>query len=323
MLKNIDKATMEQTFFTIFSSVYNRKHTIHRVWDSLINQTNKNFEWIIINNGSEDDIEPLLEEYRSKADFSVKIFHQENKGKYMAFNRALDIAKGELFIPADSDDTFEFNTIERFNEIWNEYKNDDIAGITVLCKYHDGVIVGEKFPVEGVSTYKDIVYKYKVGGEKWGCVRLDLLKKYRFPTSFNVKYFPDWYVWTQIGFNYKTIFFNEPLRLYFQDAGNQITNKKYLSREFMKMKNFITLQKINYVFPEVGKYISIREYLETFVFLWLTSFRGETPVLQTIQKIKKRKSKIVALILLLPSYLIKIFGLKLNFLKKKKYRYQK
>jgi len=75
---------MEQIYFTIFTSTYNRKHTIHRVWESLINQTNKNFEWIIIDNGSVDGIKPLLEEYKSKADFSVRTFYQENQGRYMA-----------------------------------------------------------------------------------------------------------------------------------------------------------------------------------------------------------------------------------------------
>ncbi len=314
---------VKQTFFTIFTPIYNRKHTIHRVWESLINQTNKNFEWILIDNGSEDDVLPLLEKYKAKADFSVRIFTQENKGKYMAFNRVLDLAEGELLFPADSDDTFEPNLIERMTEVWAKYKADDVSGITVLCKDEDGEIVGEEFPFdEGISTYKDILYKHKVGGEKWGCIRVDVLKKYPFPTNFNVKYFPDAYVWDQIGFNYRMIFVNEPLRTYFQDAGNQIMKEKNVSEDFMKMKNFYTIWKINYVFPQVSEYLSNREYYQMYVFLWISAFKGEIPVLQVIKKLERVKSKTIALLILIPSYFINVFNLKLNFLRKKKYKYQ-
>lgn len=310
----------EQTFFTIFTPIYNRKHTIHRVWDSLINQTNKNFEWLIIDNGSEDNILPLLEEYKSKADFTVKIYTQVNLGKYKAFNRVLGLAEGELLFPADSDDTFEPNLIERMGEIWAKYKGDDISGITMLCKDEEGKIIGKKFPIdESISTYKDIHFKHKVWGEKWGCIRVDILKKYPFPTNHNVKYFPDGYVWDQIGFNYKTVFINEPLRTYFQDAGNQIMKEKNVSEDFMKMKNFYTLWKINYVFPKVSEYLSYREYYEMYVFLWLSALKGKVPILQVFNKLEKSKSKIIAFLLLIPSYFINLFNLKLNFLRKKKY----
>lgn len=314
---------MEQTFFTIFTPIYNRKHTIHRVWESLISQTNKNFEWILIDNGSEDNILPLLEEYKSKADFTVRIYTQVNMGKYKAFNRVLDLAEGELLFPADSDDTFESNLIERMSEIWAKYKGDEVSGITMLCKDEEGEIIGEKFPFdEGVSTFKEIVYKHKIGGEKWGCIRVDVLKKYPFPTNFNVKYFPDGYVWEQIGFNYKTVFLNEPLRTYFQDSGNQIMKEKNQSVDFMNMKNFYTLWRINFVFPKVKKNISRNEFYHTYVFLWISAFKGKVPVYQVVKKLESIKSKLLALLILIPSFFIHQFNLQLNFLRKKKYKYQ-
>jgi len=307
----------EQTFFTVFTPIYNRKHLVHRVWESLKAQTNKNFEWILIDNGSEDDVLPLLEKYKSKADFEVKIFTQVNLGKYRAFNRVLDLAEGELLFPADSDDTFEPNLIQRMTEVWSKYKADDVSGITVLCKYEDGETIGEEFPfAEGVSTFEEIVYKLGIGGEKWGCVRVDVLKKYPFPTNFDVKYFPDAYVWDQIGLNYKTIFVNEVFRTYFQDAGDQITKKKYETVEFIRMKNFYTIWQINYVFSRVGKYISFKEYLRKFVFLWLTTFKSGTSTSYVFKNLERTKSKIVALLLLLPSYFIKVFSLQLRFLRR-------
>jgi len=307
---------MEQTFFTIFTPIFNRKHTIHRVWESLIAQTNKNFEWILIDNGSKDGIETLLEEYKSKADFPVTIIYQENLGKYKAFNRVVHLAKGELLFPADSDDTFEPNLIERMSEVWAKYKADDVSGITMLCKDEEGGIVGDEFPfAEGVSTYKDILYKHNVKGEKWGCIRVDILKQYPFPTNFNVKYFPDAYVWDQIGLKYKTVFINEPLRVYFQDAGNQIMKEKNVSVDFMKMKNFYTLWKINFVFPKISEYLSTKDFFQMYVFLWISAFRGKIPVSEVLKKLERNGSKIIASLVLPLSYFIHKFNLKLDFLK--------
>lgn len=314
---------MEQPYFTIFTPIYNRKHLIHRVWESLLAQTNQNFEWIVIDNGSEDGIESLLEEYQSKATFPMQVIYQKNSGKYIAFNRVVHIAKGELLFPADSDDTFEPNLIQRMTELWLKYKADDISGITMLCKDEDGEIIGEEFPFsEGVSSYEEILYKRNIGGEKWGCIRVDVLKEFPFPTDFNVTYFPDAYVWDQIGFNYKTVFVNEPLRTYFQDAGDQITKQKYVSKEQMRMKNFFTLFKINHTFPKIEKYLPLNDYLQMFIFLWITTFKSNIPIRDVYRKIERPKSKIVALLTFFPAIIVNIFKLKLNFLRKKKYKYQ-
>lgn len=305
--------SMDRTFFTIFTPIYNRKHLLHRVWESLLAQTNQNFEWIVIDNGSSDGIETLLEEYQEKAKFPMKVIYLKDSGKYLAFNKVVHIAKGELLFPADSDDTFEPNLIERMSETWLKYKADDVSGITALCKDEEGNIVGDKFPTdEGIYTYKDILYKHKIKGEKWGCIRVDILKKYPFPTNFDVTYFPDAFVWDQIGFNYKTVFINDVLRTYFQDAGDQITKQKYVTKEQMRMKNFFTLFKINYTFPKIEKYLPLNEYLAMFVFLWVTTFRSGISVSEVFSKLESRKSKTVAILTFIPAYFANIFKFKLH-----------
>lgn len=313
---------MNQTFFTVFTSTYNRKHTIDRVWKSLINQTNKNFEWIVIDNGSSDNIRPLLEEYKSKSDFDIRLIFQENQGKFMAFNKAVEMAKGELFFPADSDDSFEYDTIETFNDIWKKYKREDISGIDVLCKYDDGNIVGEKFPIEGVSSYVDTYYKQGIGGEKWGCIRVDILKANKFPDFFKVKTLPDTFVWAPIGFEYKRVFINKALRTYYQDAGDQLTHKKNESIEFFKMRNYFLLWKINYMFPKVEHYLSFKHFIQTYVSLWISTFKINKSIISVLRKIERKKSKIIAVMTIFPAFLINVFNLELKFLKKKKYKYQ-
>ena len=263
-----------------------------------------------------------MEEYKSKADFDVKLIFQENQGRFMAFNKAVDMAKGELFIPADSDDSFEPHTIEWFNNIWCKYKSNNISGISVLCKYIDGEIVGEKFPIEGVTCFKDIVFKHKVGGEKWGCVRTDILKEHKYPSQYNVKRLPDLFVWYPIGFKYETVYMNEPLRTYYTDAGNQLTHQKDQSKDYMEMKNDYTLMEINYVLPHVRRLMPIKDKMEKFVYLWLTAFKSDRSIVSVLRKVERPENRLAAVLLLLPSFLINKLGLKLEFLKRKKYRYQ-
>ncbi len=295
---------MPDLFFTIFTPVYNRKHTIYRVWDSLNNQTYKNFEWIIINDGSQDGIESLLDSYKENADFPVHIFHQKNSGKHIAFNKAIEEAKGELLVPADSDDSFIPTSLEIFKNKWSKYKGDDISGISVLCVDEDDMIVGDKFPLEGISNYFEIIYKKKVNGEKWGCTRVDILKKYKFPILKGAKFFPESYIWSQIGLNYQTVYLNEPLRKYYQDAGNQLMKDTDLSIKALEVRSYFYIWFINNIIPKAGKIMGPKEYLKQFFSLWKYSILSKKSFNNTILEIKRPFHKLIMVLTFIPSILI-------------------
>ena len=90
---------------TVFTPAYNRAHLIHRVYDSLKAQTYREFEWIIVDDGSSDNTEEVVKGYMVQDNFfDIRYFYQTNQGKHMATNRAVQEARGELFITIDSDD---------------------------------------------------------------------------------------------------------------------------------------------------------------------------------------------------------------------------
>jgi glycosyltransferase involved in cell wall biosynthesis len=89
--------------FTVFTPTYNRSHTLHRVYDSLHAQTYRNFEWLVIDDGSTDGTAEMIESWRRNADFPIRFFAQPHAGKHVAHNRALDEARGRFFIVLDSD----------------------------------------------------------------------------------------------------------------------------------------------------------------------------------------------------------------------------
>jgi hypothetical protein len=219
----------EPTFaFTVFTPVYNRARTLPRVWESLKAQTFRDFEWLVVDDGSTDGTRELVAEYMKTAPFPVRYFWQENQHKKVAHNLAAREASGEVVLGFDSDDACLPNSLER---LWHHWKSipdaerDQFSAVTVLCQDENGEIVGDRFPGGDFidSTSVEIGHRYRVRGEKWGFHRTEVLRRFPFPT--NVKgYVPESFVWVQIDRLYKTRYVNEPLRIYYRDtADSQIT----------------------------------------------------------------------------------------------------
>jgi glycosyltransferase involved in cell wall biosynthesis len=153
------------------------------------------------------------------ADFPIRYMRQENKGKHVAFNLGVREAKGELFLPIDSDDACVSNTLERFIFHWNSIPSEKrgcFTGVCVHCMDQDGRLIGNLFPSNPTdSDILEIRFRYKVKGEKWGFNRTDVLKRFPFPENENMKFIPEGIVWNGIAKFYKMRFVNETLRVYY------------------------------------------------------------------------------------------------------------
>ena len=84
-------------FGYVFTPVYNRKNLIGNLYQSLLSQTYKNFEWIIVDDGSTDDIDEIIKSYQNEDRILIRFIKQENGGKHRAINNGVLHAKGELF----------------------------------------------------------------------------------------------------------------------------------------------------------------------------------------------------------------------------------
>ena len=89
---------------TIFTPTYNRAYILPRLFQSLKNQKATNFEWLIIDDGSNDDTEDVVEKFIAEADFNIRYYKQNNQGKHIALNLAALKAEGDWMITIDSDD---------------------------------------------------------------------------------------------------------------------------------------------------------------------------------------------------------------------------
>lgn len=210
---------LSKPLFTVFTPTFNRAHTLHRVYESLRNQTYRDFEWVIVDDGSTDHTNDLVAQWKREANFPIRYFWQENKGKHVAFNRAVREANGKLFLPLDSDDACIPTALERFNYHWEAIpleRRDRFTGVCALCMDQNGRLVGDLFPFNSIdSDSMEIKYRYKVKGEKWGFNRIDVLRCFPYPEREDIKFILEGFAWYRIASYYKTRFINEILRIYY------------------------------------------------------------------------------------------------------------
>ena len=99
---------------TVFTPTYNRAYIIENLYRSLQRQTVKDFEWLVIDDGSTDNTQELFDKWISEENaFPIRYYKQRNGGKCRAINRALDLAQGELFFTVDSDDYLTKDALEK------------------------------------------------------------------------------------------------------------------------------------------------------------------------------------------------------------------
>lgn len=215
--------------FTVFTATYNRAHTLHRVYKSLVQQTFRDFEWLIVDDGSADGTEHLVKNWIIEAKFPIRYIYQKNKGKHVAFNNGVGLAEGEFFLSLDSDDSCTSDALQVFFDTWNsipERKRSEFSGVCSLVMDETGRIVGKPFPsdiLDAPST--EIHRKFHVTGEKWGFQRTDVLRDFPFPELSGEKYVPESIVWNRISKKYKERFINRMLRTYY----NPITSSDQLT----------------------------------------------------------------------------------------------
>ena len=207
--------------FTVFTPTYNRAHTLHRVHDSLARQTYRDFEWLIVDDGSTDGTDAVVRDWIPKAAFAIRYIWQPNRGKHVAFNRGVRDARGELFLPLDSDDGCVPEALERLLFHWQRIparRRPQFSAVTALCMDERGQRIGKRFPADVVdSDSLEMRYRFGITCEKWGFHRTDVLRQYPFPEGIVARWLPEGVIWSRIARTYKTRFVNEMLRIYHTD----------------------------------------------------------------------------------------------------------
>lgn len=156
---------MEKGKITVFTPTYNRERSISRVYESLKKQTYKNFEWLIIDDGSTDNTKEVVEKFKKENLIKIRYIYQKNQGKHIAINNAVNNTDSELFLIADSDDAFVSYALEVFIFEWKRIKEKDkYKGIIVRSfSASNFEVIGKDFPKYRIDANElDGLFKLKL-----------------------------------------------------------------------------------------------------------------------------------------------------------------
>lgn len=158
---------MNNSVLTIFTPAYNRAHTIGRTYESLCCQTCRDFEWLVIDDGSTDNTRQLVEGWIAEGIIPIRYIYQENRGMHGAHNTAYKNIHTELNTCIDSDDWMPNDAVEKIVSFWKKYGSENVAGIIGLDATADGEIIGDRFP-NGIqkTTLRGFHEKLKGIGDK-------------------------------------------------------------------------------------------------------------------------------------------------------------
>jgi len=224
--------------FSVITPTYNRAHTLHRVYESLQKQTDKDFHWIVIDDASTDDTADLIKKFiKNTSDFEISYYRMKNNmGKPDALNYGFQFCKEPITIIADSDDSFVENTIADLKAIWNLVNISEngkrIATVWTLVENEDNNIVGEPFPYNfwQVDLRERLLEKNRpVKGEKWHSWRTEILKNKGMLSSTRT-FVSEEATWHHINTKFDFLGINIVHRKYYTSLDGYIHGKKDLQK---------------------------------------------------------------------------------------------
>lgn len=215
---------------TIVTPTYNRAYTLEKCYNSLCNQTNKRFIWMVIDDGSTDTTEELIEKLIEKKEVEIKYYKKENGGKASSLNFAIDKVNTEYCTCLDSDEYFSNDAIEiALNNLETIKDNKNICGILALRRNKEGNVLGGKEIPDEVNfiKYIEINDKYNIVSEVICFYKTEVLKKYKFPNFENENFVSPAFVQYEITKEHKYKVFRKPIVFceYLEDGLTKNKNK--------------------------------------------------------------------------------------------------
>lgn len=210
LLSHIEVKNLKK--ITIFTPTFNRAYCLHNCYESLLQQTNKDFIWLIIDDGSTDHTHELVSRWMAENLIIIRYVKQNNQGMHGAHNTAYEHIATELNVCIDSDDFMPADAVEKIISYWERYGSDEVSGMIGLDAYTNGEIIGTKIPGHlKHSTLFDLYNKHRVTGDKKIVYRTDLSRKYPYPIYENETYVGLAYKYYWLDMDYELLLINEVL----------------------------------------------------------------------------------------------------------------
>lgn len=272
---------------TVFTPTYNRKKTLQNLYNSLLEQNNKDFCWMIIDDGSTDETESLIKGFISENLISITYIYKENEGKMATFNKAIDLCNTDYFVCVDSDDYLAKDAVKNILEYMDLIGNDDkLIGIIAYRGKDSNTIISNEFPIQDDTTLFNL-YDKGFHGDTTLVFKTKFLKKYYFPIIPNEKFITENVLYYEIDKKYKYRLVPTILTIGdYQNDGYTINSNKiikdnplgwslyfikkaYLQKKYLNKLKFIIQSLSLYFYANDRKRLDLYSYLNKFDYIYL------------------------------------------------------
>lgn len=241
---------MSEAKITVITPTYNRAHTLPRVYESLKKQSFKDFIWLIMDDGSTDNTNVLIEGFQSESKLAIEYHYHSNQHKFITVFKGVEKVKTPYFMVVDSDDSYPDNALEiLFQEAQGIKNQDNYIAVMGLSQYPDGKIVGHPYPGDGFDgSILQMRYQYKVRGDKFGIFITKTYQKLLSQFDYS-PYVGKGYIPQSVFFNTydaagsKTRFVNRFVRIYHfdEDDASSVSNTRWTGKNtFGLMEGYLS-----------------------------------------------------------------------------------
>lgn len=276
---------------TVFTPTYNRAYIIENLYRSLQRQTYRNFEWLIVDDGSTDNTEEVIEIWqKDNNDFPIRYYKKANGGKCRAINYGVDLAEGVLFFNVDSDDYLTDDALEKIAK-WEEELPADKKYCGVVGNLGTSETETPNTPWHEPYRDANLLERYAeycdhpIDGERAWVFYTEIQKKYKYPEFEGENFITPAVTWNRMAHDgYIVRIFDDIIWVYeYQPDGLTASgNKRFLERpqghglwlrekaEFMNY-SFIKKLKMYYSYycdhsyhlevKQIADYIGAPEYM--------------------------------------------------------------
>ena len=266
---------MKKTFLTVFTPAYNRAYTLPRTYESMKQQKNTDFVWLVVDDGSSDNTAELVRQWQAEDNgFEIRYVYKENGGMHTAHNTAYEHIDTELNVCIDSDDALAPNAVQIIADAWNKVRDRGYAGLVGLDAEFNGKVIGPGFPSDLTETTLGGYYTRGGWGDKKLVLRTDVVRQYPpYPTFEGEKFVPLGSLYTMIDQDYLLSVVDETLCLveYMPDGSTKNMTRQY----FRNPNGFRYSRLVNLTAPQ-----SLKRKLTIYVHYVAESILAHKPIIK-------------------------------------------
>ncbi|MCA0132854.1 glycosyltransferase family 2 protein [Winogradskyella alexanderae] len=247
-------------FFSVIIPLYNKEDYISECLESALNQTFKDYEIIIVNDGSTDNSIKLVENFKSD---KIRLFHQENQGASKARNNATNFSTGKYLAFLDADDIWKTNHLACLYESISTFKDCGIYTNNYFIKHSNSITAPAKFNFKFNGDKPFILDDFFKASLHETVVWTSAcsIKKSKFIDygMFNPVYLSsqDLDMWIRIALNEAVVFHPKRTMIYNKSIENSLGKIEDNDARFILLSSFKNKEKEN---PSLKAYLDLKRY---------------------------------------------------------------